>query len=616
MAMKNRGPDDYGFASWGAGISRLVFGKDAPTAEVRIALAHRRLSILDLSERGCQPMMTNDGLHGITYNGEVYNYLELRNELEGFGETFVSGSDTEVILSALRRWGISAVKRFRGMFAFCWINLEKGEFHLVRDCFGIKPFYIAQYEGGWAFASEQRALLLLPGISRRISRQQVYDFLRFGVNDDGRSTLFSSIQQVPPGHYLVGSIHTPGDTRSVKYWEPDFNVKSTLSFKDAAAQMRELFIDNVRLHLRSDVPIGAALSGGIDSSAIVGCMRMLEPDLEINTFSYTPQGHEYNEAAWANMMADRIQAKRHFVDLLASDVASELDYMLDVQEDPFSAFSHHAQNKVFRKAREEGVVVMLNGQGGDEILAGYPMYFAVRVAGALQRKDYALLWKWWRDRKDVGGGHSAGWLMAGDHVLPDWLKSLARRAIGKKLFPAYLNAEWFRGHDLRLSRLEAPLGRHGLSGYLWDTLNRTNLPNLLHYDDRNSMAYSQESRVPFLTTEFVEFALSLPEEYLIDENGVTKKVFREAMRGIVPAPILERKDKIGFHTPRAEFLRKAPEWVEGILATTSAELKVIINLPRVAEEWRQIKRGKVMKGLDFWRVLCFLRWAQLRKVKI
>lgn len=611
--MASRGPDGQGLVWWRDGASWKT-GHEGREAS-RVALGHRRLAILDLSPRGHQPMLDPSGRFALTYNGEIYNYVELRRELEQQGEIFRSETDTEVLLRLLMREGAAGLSRCRGMFAFCWVDLQAQTFCLGRDCFGIKPLFYVRWSGGLAFASVQRPLLALPEVSRKIAPQEVYQYLRFGISDDGRTTLFQALRQVPPAHVLEGKLEAPEEAKLRQYWQPDLTQQSRLSMPEAAAELRERFLQNVRLHLRSDVPVGAALSGGIDSSAIVAGMRAVEPEMEIHTLTYVAEGEKYNEERWAALVAESVGARRHFVYLSAEEIPQDLDAMLEVQENPFGDFSMYAQNRIFRKAREQGIAVLLDGQGGDEMLAGYPQYFGVRVAGAMRRGDWKLLAHWWKHRREVGGGHLAGWMMAGEHVLPGWLKNLSRRAVGKAVFPAFLNPAWFKQAGVSEGRLEAPLGEHGLSGYLWDTIHRAGLPSLLHYEDRNSMAYSVESRVPFLTSDLVEFTLSLPEEYLIGQDGMTKKVFREAMRGLVPDEILARKDKIGFHTPRAEFLRAAPQWVEEILHSIPAGARDLFQVPALKATWKELQKGAPMKGYDFWRVLCFLRWAQVRAVE-
>ena len=261
QGMQHRGPDDWGYL-WSDGQS-LHSGHELDAAAPAIlGLMHRRLSILDLSERGRQPMVTANGRAAICYNGEVYNYCELRAELEAQGVTFTTGSDTEVILKLLQRKGATCVPAFRGMFGFAFVDLAAQKLLLVRDPFGIKPLYYAPWDGGIAFASEMRALLALPQVDQSLDPQVMYNYLRFSVADDGRSTLYRGIRQVKPGHYLEIDLRDPASVQEHCYWELKLAEPQQISFADAAAELRERFIQSVRIHLRSDVPVGAALSGG------------------------------------------------------------------------------------------------------------------------------------------------------------------------------------------------------------------------------------------------------------------------------------------------------------------------------------------------------------------
>lgn len=609
-SMRHRGPDDWGYL-WSDGQSLATGREMSGAGPCILGLAHRRLSILDLSERGRQPMVTPDGRAAICYNGEVYNYRELRAEMESQGAEFRTGTDTEVVLAMLRRRGVSCLTAFRGMFGFAFVDLAAGKLLLARDFFGIKPLYYTQWEGGIAFASEMRALLTLPQVDRSLDPQIIYNFLRFGVADDGRSTLYRGICQVKPGHFLEIDLGDPSAVREHCYWQPRLGEPQRISFNDAAAELRERFVQSVRLHLRSDVPVGAALSGGVDSSAIVACMRKLEPDADIHTFSYAPQGFELNEEKWARMIGEKCGTRQHFLDFTAGELAVDLDALLVSQEEPFGGTSIYAQNRIFRRAREEGVTVMLDGQGGDEILAGYAIYFGAKLAGMVRRGEWGRLWSLWETRNAVGIGLRSAWFMAIGHLLPEGLVNAGRRMVGKELFPPYLRRAWFMDHHVRAGRLEAPLDKTGVRGLLVDSLTRSNLPQLLHFEDRNSMAWSVESRVPFLNTDIVEFALSLPEEYLIGDDGITKKVFKAAMRGLVPDEILDRRDKIGFHTPGSLLLREGRPWVEGILKEMPASAKAFVNPDALNDQWQRVLAGKTGNDHGFWRVLCFLRWMQL-----
>ncbi|MBE3069884.1 MAG: asparagine synthase (glutamine-hydrolyzing), partial [Planctomycetes bacterium] len=376
--LKHRGPDDEGYllADTRSGRAVACAGADTvaslglPRLEsvapggFDAALGFRRLSILDLSPGGHQPMATPDGRCHIVFNGEIYNYVELRAELEGLGRTFRTRSDTEVLLAACAEWGPAALPRLVGMFAFALLDLKCRTLLLARDCFGIKPLvYIAGPER-FAFASEIKALLELPGVPRRAAARPLYDYLRFGVACRGEETFLADVRNLPAAHYLEVRLDRPADARPVRYWQPDLSARADLSFDEAAAGLRTRFLDNVRLHLRSDVPVGSALSGGIDSSAIVMAMRQIEGrDLRLHTFSYIAADPALTEEPWVDRIVAAAGATSHKTQPDPRNLVEDLDHLIDVQEEPFGSTSIYAQHRVFRLAREAGIQVVLDGQG-------------------------------------------------------------------------------------------------------------------------------------------------------------------------------------------------------------------------------------------------------------
>ena len=271
-ALAHRGPDDRGYLQWAPG-GAVRSGRQPDGARAIVAMAHRRLSILDLSDTGWQPMSTPDGRYHLLFNGEIYNYVELRSDLEATGRRFHSTGDTEVLLAAWAAWGPQCLPRLVGMFAFAVLDTEAQRLLLARDPFGIKPLFFAEAGGRLAFASEIAPLLALPGISRRAAPGPVYDYLRHGVIDHDGSSLFADIRRFPPAHYAEIDLRSPTGLEPRRYWRLAPDAHLDLSRAQGASRLRELFLESVRLHLRSDVKVGTALSGGIDSSAIVLAMR-------------------------------------------------------------------------------------------------------------------------------------------------------------------------------------------------------------------------------------------------------------------------------------------------------------------------------------------------------
>jgi asparagine synthase (glutamine-hydrolysing) len=614
--LTHRGPDDHGWLSL-RGTTVCRGRDDAPPADADVLLLHRRLSILDLSDAGWQPMSTPDGRYHLVFNGEIYNYLELRTELKALGHQFHSHSDTEVLLHAWTQWGERALVRLVGMFAFALLDTQTRRLLLARDCFGIKPLYYAHCRGGFAFASEVKALLEVPGISRRVNPQRLYDYLRRGCTDHGDETLFADVSQLPPAHFLRVSLDQPAAVHVARYWWPPQGEPLDISLDEATARLREMFLESIRLHLRSDVPVGAALSGGIDSSAIVTAMRHVEPRLDLHTFSYVADDPALSEERWARSAGGRAGATLHTVTATPDELAADLDRLIRLQDEPFGSTSIYAQYRVFGLAREAGIKVMLDGQGADELLGGYRPYLAARLASLVRGEQWGEAVRFLRQAAGLpGSGGIQGVLLHTTGLLcPPPLQGLARRLAGKSLMPPWLNRRWFTDRGVR-PRGEAGSGRpRVLHEQLRRALAETSLPMLLRYEDRNSMAHSIESRVPFLTPALVEFVLRLPEGYLIAADGTTKDVFRRAMRGIVPDEVLDRRDKIGFATPESRWLVRLRPWVDAVLAGDAARRVPPLVGSAMRREWRGVLDGRRTFDFRIWRWVNLIRWAELLGVQ-
>jgi len=549
----------------------------------------------------------------VVYNGEIYNYVELRERLEREGHVFHSTSDTEVLMAAWESWGIASLQRFVGMFAFALLDVQESKVFLVRDFFGIKPLYFTRYRDGIAFASEIPPLLELSGISRTVDPQSLYRYLRFGITDDGQATMFSAISQLPPGHYLEISLGDFNAFEPQPYWKWQLGAPIDLSFEEAAEHLRELFLESVALHLRSDVPVGTALSGGIDSSSIVMAIRHLSPSAEIHTFSFIAKGSYLSEEPFIDVVGQASHAHVHKVIVSPHELVDDLDALIRVQGEPFGSTSIYAQYRVFRLAKEYGVKVMLDGQGADELLGGYTYYGAARVASLIAEGQWgpamALLRRLSRlpGRKDT-------WMRVVAEMLPPTWRMRAGWLGGHRRVPAWLNKAWFRDRDVTFSpNSSIGFGREHLRRRLLETMVSSSLPHLLRYEDRNSMAHSIESRVPFLTPAMAQFLLNLPEAYLISHQGISKAVFREAMRGIVPEVVLARKDKIGFATPERAWLQSLKPWVESTFV--SGESIPALKMGSVIEGWRRTLTGKQPWAAHTWRCLNLIAWSRLFEVR-
>lgn len=604
QAMRRRGPDDQGFELY-------------PSNSGVLALGQVRLSIIDLSSAGHQPMHSRDERWVIVFNGEIYNYCELRAELHNLGYLFTSETDTEVLLAAWAQWGLGCLTKLVGMFAFSVYDRKVQTLTMVRDAFGIKPFFYSKTDEGFGFASEIPALKALLPSKPTLNWQRAYDYLVHGDYDSQSATFLNGVLHLAPGHLIELDLSTGTLSEPKRWWTPNIEERSDLSFSQATEMVRERFLDNIRLHLRSDVPLGAALSGGVDSSAVVCAMRHIEPNLPIHTFSFIASGSDVNEEHWVDRVNAHVGATPHKIHVTAQELATDLDDMIRSQGEPFGSTSIYAQFRVFKLAKEHGMTVTLDGQGADEMLAGYNGYPGQRIRSLLETGrineawDFLSEWSRWPGRSKMYGLKVLmGQLTEGP------LYAALRRINGDQHRPAWLNEQVLRDGGVNLSypskTPELTMRGRRVIAELAASLSQRGLNALLRHGDRNSMRFSIESRVPFLTTDFVDLLLSLPEQYLIAPNGETKHVFRAAMRGIVPDDVLNRKDKIGFATPEKD-------WLLSMAPTIRKWLSVPLDLPfmnqaALLREFDQVVKGARPFNWQVWRWVNFCRWYQMNSI--
>ncbi|AOG12720.1 asparagine synthase (plasmid) [Agrobacterium sp. RAC06] len=577
-------------------------------------LGHARLSIIDLSSAGLQPMASADGRYVIVFNGEIYNYLELRAELQTLGCGFTSQSDTEVLLAAWATWGEACLPRLTGMFAFTVLDREEATLTCVRDAFGIKPFFYSCNSDMFCFASEAPSLLTLRGTRAALNPQRAYDYLVHGDYDSTEQTFFAGVFHLAPGHLLRLNLTERLATQACRWWTPDIAESRDLSFTEATERVRALFLDSVRLHLRSDVPLGAALSGGIDSSAVVCAMRHVAPDHPIHTFSYVAEGTAVNEEPWADLVNAHVGATAHKVTVTAEELVRDLDDMIGAQGEPFGSTSIYAQYRVYQLARDNGITVTLDGQGADEMLAGYDGYPGQRIASLVDTGNWVGAARFAREWADWPGrrlGDAAK--LAAAAMTDGWLYQALRRVSGRAPLPEWMHEDALldEGVNLRHPRQRPAVTARGrrVTAELAHSLTQRGLASLLRHGDRNSMRFAIESRVPFLTLAQAELMLSLPESYLISDAGETKAVFRAAMRGIVPDAILDRKDKIGFQTPEAAWIGTMSDTIRGWLAEDVGVS--FFDQTAAVKAFDAIVAGRRPFSWQAWRWVNFVRWHQL-----
>jgi len=598
--LNHRGPDSSGQEFYSLKASSLFLG-------------HTRLSIIDLTNRGHQPMRSNNKRFTITFNGEIYNYKELRQQLKVLGYFFNTDTDTEVLLACWEHWGIECLTRFNGMFAFVIFDRDSNTLTLVRDAFGIKPLFYSLHKDKFIFASEIPALISLLPKKPKHNIKTAYDYLVNGKYDNSFNTFFEEIDQIQPGHFLTINLNFLSCSNSIRWWFPKIEERTNLTFNEASDQLREKFLNNVRLQLRSDVPLGATLSGGIDSSAIVCAMRYLEPGMPINTFSYVARGTNVNEEKWVDLINKKVGAVVHKVTVSPSELSLDLDDMIKAQGEPFGGTSIYAQYRVFKMAKDNGITVTLDGQGADELLAGYSGYPVSRIKSLIDRGEYfdlfrfILAWSQWPGRSTAQGIR-----MGLSELLPkNFVEKI--RNLRKPYVPEWINinkidSNLIRASELRESHLlNSEKGRQ-LVNDLRHALCVDGLAALLRHGDRNSMRWSVESRVPFLTIDFAEYCLSLPEKYLISNNGQSKNIFRSAMRGIVPDIVLDRKDKIGFSTPEKDWLRDLS--INTIKDIDSVDGLTFLNLSKAKLSIESMISGEKPFSSEAWRLINYCRWSK------
>lgn len=597
-ALRHRGPDHQEVQS---------FKLDQHT----VWLGHTRLSVIDLNGAANQPMTSSDGRYVLIFNGEIYNYIELRAELRASGAVFRTQSDTEVLLQAWAHWGASCLEKFDGMFAFALLDKVAGSLTCARDPFGIKPFFYALRGGEFFFASELPAMLALLPARPEPDLQRAYDYLVYGDYDSNERTFVDGVRHLMPGHVLTLDVASGSVSALRQWWTPNVEQTSTLSFNDAAEAVRAEFLQNVRRQLRSDVPLGAALSGGIDSSAVVCAIRYLEPSMPIHTFSYIASDSAISEDRWVDLVNRQVDAQPHKIFANADDLARDIDAVVCAQGEPFGSTSIYAQRRVFQLARESGITVTLDGQGADELLAGYAGYPSQRIMSLVQSghtvEAARFLMRWSRWHSASAKQTAAALVRA---LLPDGAYDALHRLGGRDAEPTWLNAGVLLDAGVRFVRPRSPRapsarGRR-LIEFLGRSLQHHGLPSLLRHGDRNSMAFAIESRVPFLTPRLCRLMYSLPESYLISDRGQTKHVFRAAMRGIVPDAILDRRDKIGFATPeRNWFIQLAPQYRKWLDA---AHTIPFLNHPQLLGAFDATVSGKKRFDWQVWRWVNYARW--------
>lgn len=576
-SLAHRGPDGEGFY-----------------ADDTMALGHRRLSIIDLDERSAQPMSYRDRFT-ISYNGEIYNYIELREELRQLGHQFRTESDTEVLLAAFSEWGHDCLLRLDGMFALAiWDKVEKTLF-CARDPFGEKPFFFCEVPGLFLFASEMKAIAAA-GVELSLRSRFLHGFLRHSVvqlPDFPDETFYAPARILLAAHYLECRA---GQTVNPKrYWKLEIGT-SSLGMPEAAERLHELLSLSVKRRLRSDVVVGSSLSGGMDSSSIVALTKRAGAARQ-HTFSARFDDSALDEGGYMETVRTAFGVAGHEVWPDGAGLGEEFTKLFYHQEEPFTTPSPYAQWAVMRLAQQNGVTVLLDGQGADETLAGYTHFFEPLLRGLARRHPLRALKEFRAIRRLYAvNGPTLGWLrhaMLGE--LPSALMQVNLAV--RDPAPGWLNPDFESAHQ----REPRPFRSFkSLSESLRFFTVEHGLRTLLRYADRSSMAFGREIRLPFLDRELVSWIFTLPDEAKLSD-GISKRVLRNAMKGEVPDIILNRHDKKGFDVPVAKWL-EAPRMRERAAAALVRLRKerVLKGTPPTSPDsvWRLISAAAVFEFLD------------------
>lgn len=602
----HRGPDDFGYALFNRDVKNVVefrsVDEPAEFQEGHLGLGHRRLSILDLSERGRQPIKSDGGYIWLIYNGEIYNYLELRSELEDLGYRFSSNTDTEVVLKSYLAWGTECFGKFNGMWALCFYDRRSDEVILSRDRFGKKPLYYYFGQGFLVFASEIKAILVHPLVEKKINFEKVANYAgrHYRYVDDDDQSFFADIYQVPKSSFMV--IRNDGGHRSSRYWHLGPN-ESFLHMAGCEGEIverfKDLLIDAVKIRLRSDVPVASMLSGGLDSGSIT-CIASGLND-RFKAFSGVSGTGYYDESYYINETINYSNVDSVFIYPQPGELIPTLREMLSYHDEPVCTVTWYLNYMITREIARYKIPVVLTGHGGDELLAGYWDHYHYRFQEL--RQDGST------DSKEV-----ECWLDNHNRPFEEYLreKEYVQRLcltpdIEIQKYSQYLNAlspaiEPYIKKSLMVSAFSEYLARRLYLELFYETV-----PPSLRAEDRNMMAFSIENRLPFLDYRLAEFSFALDSSYKI-RNGLGKWLLREATKGILPEKVRMRKDKAGFNAPFDEWIRKEnKQQLEEMLKQKSYINEEIYNIKRTKKLFAEHAEGS-NHYMFFWQYLNLNLW--------
>ena len=557
-ALANRGPDDEGFY-----VGQTPCRRDSLQDATEWGLIHRRLSIIDLSEAGWQPMQDIESGITIALNGEIYNYQEIATELKRSGVTFKSTSDTEVVLKAWKEWGPHCVQKFQGMFALAVLNERESKLWLCRDAIGIKPLFIIENAQGLFFGSNIPSLLALIGERPPINQEMAWTFLIYGTTTAGKDSYYQGIEKLTPGTILEISTRDISQKRVTQFWKPSAQpIDPDLTVEQAAKKLRELYLRSTELHLRSDTPVALSLSGGIDSTALAGLVHEVKPGAIQVAYTFQAQDKAIDELPLATIVAKQRGLDLRVVQFHEQDFTQLAIDCVKAHSEPFPGTSILAEYSVYEQCKRDQIKVLINGQGPDEIFAGYSWFRKLRVATLLKQKRFAKAFqintnfsKWPDSRRPI----SSSWSV--QSLTPKCLERKIETILQYRLQNLY-SALVFDDKFKSISSSNNILLPDTCGEFISERVINAGLLDQLIWCDQSSMRWSVEARVPFILPEIADFARTLPDEFLVHDQGMCKFVHREAVKDLLPKEVLDVRRKIGFETDEAKFLRNCPEFIQ------------------------------------------------------
>lgn len=610
-----RGPDDFGYVSCSRTGKITEYHDEAlknfaSDQGVLGALGFRRLAILDLSTAGHQPMGDATRNFWILFNGEVYNYLEIRSELIQLGYSFKSNSDTEVILTAYCHWGQACLDKFNGMWALAIMDVAKQKLFCARDRFGIKPFNFYLDDKKFIFGSESKQIQCMLGRSLEPDSRAAFDYLIFGAKNHTENTFFSDIKELRGGECMQVDL-SDGNTirvRREKWWtlqQRQFEGDA----HEAAEQMLHLLKDSIRIRLRSDVPTGTALSGGLDSNGVVALTDELS-DQQQDVFTVVSNDKNLDESEFAEKSVKKYGLKSHKIDFSTQDIET-LEKITFHHDQPLSGAGNVGGWILQQLIQSTNIIVNLNGQGADELMGGYSRpphaltYLDSLHSGRLVHAHQQLLKGFQHSNRSLPGSLS---VFATDIARVLFRNAAYKSVLGRR--KAMLNAEFFNDSPHKSAYIDIFKTDIDFSSlqkkHAWFELQNTSLPSLLHNVDRDSMAHSLEARVPFLDYRIAEHIFSLPPAMLL-HDGFTKYTYRKAMQGRIDDELLWNNNKKGFVTPVNDYLVSGHAYCQDLLQQFPHHPVLNMDWVKSAFAARDPRQSRFL-----WRCLCFLIWDRQR----